>query len=410
MNRIRRIAWSSFDQGLSSISNLVLSVLAARQADLEAFGAFGVAFAIYQFGLGSSRALIGEPALIRVSSDNPNAASNARGILGSAMYIGVFGSAVNIVAAIAAPRFSTIFLVFALGFPILMAVDSARYWYLAKSEARSAATIDGIWIVAQLSTYALFLWGGVFSIETVLVTWVIGAIAALLSFCIVRRDYPSLSGGYHWLRSVRHLSLRFWGEYIAISGVQQGVIYFSVIFAGIAAAGSLRGGQVIVGPLSMLTMGVAVVALPSLAARAREYDSRGLIKRSLAISGLLAATTLVYGTLILFLPPAVGENLLGDSWSSGIALVPFLIIQLIVSNLAYGATAGLRAMEAAKISLTLRLTTVPIVLLLVIFGASHSVSGAVIGATFGAALQLIMWWIAYLILARRLSRGQNDQV
>src|SRR4051794_32125122 len=65
MSLLRRLSWSTADQGVSSAGNLLLSICVARGVSVREFGGFGVAFAVYLVVLGVTRALAGEPALLR---------------------------------------------------------------------------------------------------------------------------------------------------------------------------------------------------------------------------------------------------------------------------------------------------------------------------------------------------------
>ncbi|MCK6068101.1 MULTISPECIES: hypothetical protein [Microbacterium] len=363
---------------------------------------FAIVFAIYQFGLGSSRAFLGEPALIRISKVSPELAKPSN-LLGASLLLGVLGLALSGAASLLPGSMGSLFLVLAVAFPVLMAVDSCRYWLFATNRPRQAALIDAVWLTSQLAAYAVAILVGASAPPVVLGTWAFGALVALALFCAVHRTLPSVRGGWSWILRTRDLAGRFFGEYLAISGTQQSVIYFSVIFSGLSASAALRGGQVLVGPLSMVSMGVAVVALPALSRVA--HEPRHLMRRAVTISGALLTATCGYGVLLLLVPPGVAEGLLGESWSSGIALIPLLLIQIAVSNIAYGATASLRAMEAARISFRLRLATLPVTLGAIFVGAISSPQGAVLGAVIGGSIQALCWWMTVILLNRRRKTG-----
>lgn len=406
MRRAQRVFWSSLDQGLSSVSNLLLSILVARVSGIEEFGLFGIAFAIYQLGLGSSRAFIGEPALIRIAK-NRESGGNGGNLLGASLALGLPGLAICLAIAIVSGEPSGVFAILGVGFPVLMATDSCRYWLFALERPKAAVALDATWLAVQLGLYGLVSAFGAATTSAVLWTWVVGAFAGCLLFMIMQRAIPSVPGGWKWIKSTRDLSFRFWGEYLTISGTQQSIIYFSVIFSGVAASGALRGGQVVVGPLSMVSMGVAVVALPTLSRTAAAHSTWSLVKAAALVSGVLVTVTAAYAVTLAFIPASAGELLLGESWTHGAALVPLLLVLTAVSNLAYGATAGLRALEKARLTLRLRLVTLPIALGAILIGASQSPAGAVIGAILGSSLQLICWWASLLIIARSRPEGSH---
>jgi hypothetical protein len=55
------------DQGISTLSNVVVAVIVARSLPSDGFGAFGVATVAYLLVAGAGRALLGEPLLSRYS-------------------------------------------------------------------------------------------------------------------------------------------------------------------------------------------------------------------------------------------------------------------------------------------------------------------------------------------------------
>lgn len=406
-SRVTRLFWSSSDQALSSLSNLFLSVLVARAATAAEFGAFALAFAVYQLGLGLSRAVTGEPTLIRFGDDRSRGAASAA--IASGWVIGLAGAAAVGVLALVIPAFWATLALMAIGFPVLMLVDAARYGEFARSRPSRAFVIDAVWIVAQ-GAMLLVLWSvGLWSAPTVVLSWVVGSAFALVVVVVWHRALPGPLTGLRWLRDNRDLSGRFAAEYLAISGVQQSVVFFSVIFAGLTASGAIRGGQVVLGPLSIFTMGFAVVALPALSRLARSGRFDRLRNRSVMVSAVLSGATLAYGAVVLVIPDSLGEAALGASWQIGAALLPVLILQLLTSNVSYGATSGLRALQLARRSLILRWSTAPFIVAAVAVGAwQGGAFGAVLAAVIGGAVQAVAWWTTFLVSLRQTGRGNEE--
>ena len=59
-----RVGASVLDQGLASASNLLMSLVIASQVSMAAFGAYGLAYAIFVICQGATRAFVGEALLV----------------------------------------------------------------------------------------------------------------------------------------------------------------------------------------------------------------------------------------------------------------------------------------------------------------------------------------------------------
>ena len=409
--RASRFAWSIGDQAISSVSNLLLSVLVARVVSADDFGAFAVAFATYQVMLGVSRAVVGEPTLIRSGKQaGVGQPLSPNGVLGSSLALGVVAALAALgVGLVTNGPISVAFTALAIGLPWLMLLDGLRYWEFAHSRPHVAAVLDCTWLSVQLGALLVFTLLGNLDLWILTLTWAGGAAAGSIAYMVRFRAYPSPAGAVQWFRANSDMSPRFLGEDVTISGIQQGIVYFTVAFAGLAAAGSLRSAQVIMGPMNMVSMGLAVVVLPALSRRA-STAVRTLPPISLATSLTFAISVAIYALVVSMIPAPVGEWLLGDSWAGGLDVLGLVAALLAVNGLSYGATAGLRALEAIRASFRLRVTTAPLVLGLVALGAlMGGLPGALVGAVCGSAVQCLAWWLTYMVLWRR-SVTRNDRL
>ena len=98
----RRRALVMADQGVSSLSNVVVSIFVARSLSSDGFGAFGVATVVYLLVQGTSRALIGEPLLSRFSSaDAATRRHLVPDLIGATLTISALGAAAVVVVGLA---------------------------------------------------------------------------------------------------------------------------------------------------------------------------------------------------------------------------------------------------------------------------------------------------------------------
>ena len=63
--RAHRLGWGLLDQAVSSLTNFVVVLYAARTVDAEQFGAFSLAYITYGFALSASRGIASGPLQVR---------------------------------------------------------------------------------------------------------------------------------------------------------------------------------------------------------------------------------------------------------------------------------------------------------------------------------------------------------
>ena len=144
-----------------------------------------------------------------------------------------------------------------------------------------------------------------------------------------------------------------------------------------SSVGTLRAGELILGPFNILFQGVHLVALPE-AVRLLEESEICLVRWARLLSGAMVVAAMAFGAVCLALPDAVGVRLLGDSWMAARTVLPPLILSVAGMVAGAGAGVGLRALAAAD-----RLLRVAVVTSLATFGAASA--GVIMGNAIGAA-------------------------
>ena len=95
----RRLGWGAADQGMSSLTNFLLSVYVARTLGAVAFGAFSLAYVTYAFALNASRGLCTDPFVVRFSGTYlPTWRRAVARCTGTALIVGLVTGACAIVA------------------------------------------------------------------------------------------------------------------------------------------------------------------------------------------------------------------------------------------------------------------------------------------------------------------------
>lgn len=393
-----RIGWGLADQALSSLTNFALGILAARTLGAREFGAFSLAFAVYVIVLGTTRALTSEPLVVRYSHTPESQWRRAvEDATGTALAVAAVGGVVLVAyGAVAGPPLGPALAALGLTIPGLMIQDTYRISFFAVERGRSAFVNDLIWAIG-LGTALVWLFAvGDPSLVDFMLAWGLSATVAALFGALQANGLPQPQRIRNWWVEHRALAPRFAGEFAAGSGATQVSVFGIVTVGSLAAAGILRAGGILMGPLNVLFMGINLVAIPE-GVKALRRSPRELIRRSTMVSLALSLSGLAWGFFLLLIPQSIGESLLGTVWDDTREVIFPLAVSMCGLGIVTGATVGLRALAAARRSLRARIVTAPLLI-------AGPVSGVVIagapGAAWGGAITSLasgfVWWFEFL--------------
>ena len=198
-----RISWMVIDQGLSALTNLLLSVMVARSTTASAFGAFAVAFLVYGLVIGFSRALVGQPLQISFASATPEEFRKAAGhSLGAAVVVGSIAALITAVISLAVGgQAGTALIALSLWFPALVLQDTCRMAFFAAGTPRRAAAIDSAWAVVVLGGFSAAMAVGLADGAVIPLTlWGLGATVAAVYGIVLLRVGTTVRGCVQWMR------------------------------------------------------------------------------------------------------------------------------------------------------------------------------------------------------------------
>lgn len=399
---IGRAGWAVIDQGFVSLANFGLGVVVARLVSPTEFGAFGVAFAVYLVALNIARGLATQPLTIRFGARDP--AEFRRGAAestGAALVLGLAGSiACLALAAVLGGVLSVAFVALAAALPGLLVQDAWRFVLFTSRRGQRAIVNDFIatLVMAALIVFVLVLKAD--SILAIVLCWGGGGTAAALAGIAQTKVMPAPRRTLDWCREHWDITPRFLGsELITMAGAQ--LVLFAVGgLVGLAAVGSIRGAQLLLGPAYVLSVGVHLSMVPE---ASRVTGSIARFRRiTLLSSALLSLAGTTWGLALLLLPNSVGGELLGESWPGARSVLLPIALSVIIPLATAGPRIGLRALEEA--SRTLRASGVQFALTIVGGGAGALLAG-VIGAAWGLALGTglagIAWWLELVQATRQ---------
>ena len=392
----RRLGWGLADQMLSSLTNFALSILVARSVSTSSLGAFGLAFTTYTITLGATRALCSEPLSVRYSAtasdhweDGAVSSTGAGLVLGSLSGIGCVAAGLLLFSG----TLGTSLAMLGLLMPGLIVQDTWRSAFFSRLRGSEAFMNDLVWAIAQLVFVVALLLAGVRSTPGFILAWGGAANVAALYGTIQSGRFPRPQRTWRWLQRHRDLGPRFLIEFVARNAAQSGSMYTTAAFAGLGAAGALRGAQIALGPLNILNIGITAPAVTE-AVRIQRRSPRRMLRAVSILAACLAAVFVIWGVAMYLLPAQVGHALLRRSWDPAHSVILPYTAVMAASGVLTGATVGLRALAAARRSVRARVVTGVLALAGATAGAAlDGAVGAATGLAAGLAVGGVQWWV-----------------
>ena len=389
-----RLGWGVADQAMSSLTNFGVSIYVARTLGTTEFGAFSLAFATYLIVLAASRGLATDALAVRYSGVELGRWRRAVvSATGTATAVGLITGA-GCIAVGMQFHSSTGAALAGLGLtlPGLLLQDSWRFAFFSAGKGRLAFFNDLVWAVVLVPAMLAMVVSGHATVGWFMLAWGGSAGVAAVVGAFQARLVPRPTESVHWLRQHRDLALRYLGESLSLSSAAQIRVYGLAAIAGLAAAGSLRAAELLLGPLNTAIMGIAMMAVPEAAVLLRR-SLRRLQQFCLLLSCLGAGGALAWGMVLLLLPDSVGQQILHSAWYPASALLVPVTLAVAGFGFSVGAWAGVRALGAASRSLRAQVIG-SVVYLTGAFGGTvlGGASGAAWGSAAGTLIGAGVWW------------------
>jgi O-antigen/teichoic acid export membrane protein len=380
------------DQGVSSLSNVIVSIFVARSVSADGFGAFAVATLAYMLALGTARALVGEPLLSRYSSVELEVRRGlVPDLVGATLVVALIAVALVAVAGLSVGgAVGSCLVALTAVLPLLLVQDTLRYAFIVDRPG-AALAVDLVWLAGVC--VALPLAPSDAGPSWYVLAWgVAGGSGALVGLGIGRQRFTT-PHPLRWFATNRAMGSRFFGEFVTGQAVGQIVMTSVGAISGLSVLGAVRATQVFYGPLNTVHQGIYLALVPEGAQTERPDHLRRLMIRA---SSVLVLVAVVWTCIGLALPDSWGVALLGDTWAEADELMPLMGLAMIVGSAATGGFAGVRSLGDARESLRARLRTVPPGLVLPLAGAFVAAGqGYALGFGLGHAASAVIWWVAF---------------
>jgi O-antigen/teichoic acid export membrane protein len=391
-----RLTWGVADQGMSSLTNFLLSIFVARTLGVTQFGAFSLAYLTFGIAINASRGLSIEPLLIRFSgTDLPTWRRATAGSTGTALLVGLASGVCAFAAgSVVGGATGLAFIALGLTLPGLLLQDSWRYSFFALGRGHLAFINDTIWAAIQIPVLLFLKISGHANVFWFVLAWGGGATVGAVIGALQARVMPSMRDATQWLVRHRDLGPRYLAENTGGNATDTVRGYGVSYILGLAAVGYIQATNVLMGPFKIIFFGIGLITIPE-AARVLRRSPRRLPLFCVALSTGLTGMALAWGVVLLVaLPLGLGHLMLGSLWRPTYPLVLPATLGVMAMCASTGAGVGLHGLGAARRSLrAVILTSVLIV--------AGSLAGAVTGGTLGtmrlyAAASwlgtLVCWW------------------
>lgn len=387
-----RVGAITFDQGLSSASNLVASVLAAHLLAPVEFGAFGIMFATYMMATFLVRSATGE-VLLLVGESHAAAATGANLVLATLMGL-VVGLLVVAAAFVLGGPIGGALAPLGAGLAGLTLQDTLRYIGFSTRRVRIAIVADTLWLVFMLALFATLRSSSSMGIGEVVAMWVVsGVAAAICTLPLAGFRMPQLPELNRWLAERRGLMASMAGDRGLVSISQQGVTYIVAVMIGLEGNAAYRAAQIVMGPINIVSIGLMATAAPYLA-RAWSERPSALIEEAKRLTIAGALIILVLTQAAAYIPDTLGRLLIGHSWMLGKPVLEIMALFVLAQSTNFAALAALRVIGSAKSILVARLVVVPATLAIIAIAATlGDLRAAMWAQAATAALTSSLWWV-----------------
>lgn len=333
----RHVLFGFLDQGVSSLTTLLILVTAAQNLPPNALGFFSIGMTTTVSCVAIVRSLTGEALLVRVTSRSRTMSTQerirleCRSAIGLAVVLGAVAMLLVVCIGLFWAEARTVLLCAAIATPAVILHDAARHACITMK--RGAILLTGDLAVLGLSISAIFQVGHLgYGPGAMLLAWgAASSIGCALILGLIRCSF-SVSGGLKWFRRVWPDSSAFVLEAVLGAGIGYSII---VVLATVSSPSEVAGYTAAVsvfGVISLIINFLRTVVLREVSPdrlRFRAYIWKTFWKMALPVTTVAVLTLLA----VLLVPTSVGIAWFGETWKLMVPLAPFAAVNRIAAGL-----------------------------------------------------------------------------
>lgn len=387
-------------QAVSSGTNMLAVVIAARTLDLATFGEFALLFSVYPAIVGISRALAGDPLVVKYTAlGNAEFREQQIRSTGVAVTIGsTFSLAMVLVAfSIGAPTGSAL-VGLAMVMPGACLAEHLRLVAFSRGQGGIALALDVVWLVVQAATMLILLPGDG-NAGLPILCWGIGASSAGLFAGLLLRVWPNILATASWLSTHTSVWPRYVLEVMLLYGLGVAVTFVLAGSVNLEQVAAYRGGQLLLSGVVIATTGLSLISLPAMTVAAADSSSKveTVVK---SVSAWLATASVVSILAVAAIPEDLGRSILGSTWSCSKSVGTLLLIASLAGVPAMVIPWAMRASGFARLSLRVRFVSVAIRGLITIPAATVSAVWVGWASVLSGLISSAVWLLAWRRLVR----------
>jgi O-antigen/teichoic acid export membrane protein len=389
---LKRISWTVVDQGLTSATTFVISIVAATSTTEIQFGLFSACLATYLLCQVVFRAAFIEPLVVQYGGATTDTLHDAlRTGRGCAVVCAVTVGLLVALVGFAVGSIGSMTLL-AASITALLLSDLARFSFIAEGRSHYAALTA--FICLSVSGAALLVLKDLAATTptVILACWSASALVAAAVTTWYSRTEVTFRALPAWLRTHRPTMAAHLADALLSSGSRQLAALIIAAVGGLSTAAAMRGAQLAMGPFTVLDLILGTLVL-SEGSRIRRIAPQRFATFTLATSATVALGALLFGTAVSYVPRSIGLMILGGTWDKAVQIVIPMALLVSANALLLGASAGLRVIGRSATSARFRAVSAPIVLGAAFVGVTtHGALGAVIAQAAVTGVAAAVWW------------------
>lgn len=408
----RRLLLSVGSQGLSAVSNAIVSLVASFALTSSEFGAVTLALIIYRLTLMTTDGMVGSVLLVRIPRLTPDdaddlASAGRRATLAFGLIIGLVAIGLS-ASLLSGGPLATPFLTIGVFLPPLLLHETLRVQAFATQRPVDAVWGDAVWVGiggAGVIALAVFI-DGVQSWQ-LLSVWSIGALAG--AWVMSRRLNSGERKATMTVRRYLSEHRRLTGAFLTDNIVSVGSVELASVAVsaglGIGALGRWRTSSIVFSPLDPLRLAVVNWAVPRATSSGQSQSQvRAEFRKLGIILGVLTAVSAVpLGLLALKISDLSGES---SAWANIQGLIVPAAILTIVRAFSGPFAYLLRIEERSSAMVRLRLFDG--VSLMIAVGIATTTSLTIVAWTF--AVQRIVMSVIWFVASQHPASLRDDAI